>query len=58
MGVGQPANKKEIVDYVLGEFSKKEKSSLDAFIDEAVLCCCKWLKEGVGPAMEVYNKKS
>lgn len=58
MGIGRPVNKQDTVDYVLAEFSKKERGSLDDFIEEAVSCSCRWLHDGVGAAMEAYNRKS
>lgn len=57
MGIGQPANKKDTVDYVLEEFKKKEKNRLDSFIDEAESCCLAWLREGINAAMDQYNRK-
>lgn len=57
MGIGQPANKKDTVDYVLEEFKKKEKNRLDSFIDEAESCCLEWLREGINAAMDQYNRK-
>jgi len=58
MGIGQPTNKKDTVDYVLEEFNKKEKKSLDNFIDEAISCCLTWLRKGIHVAMDQYNGKS
>ncbi len=58
MGIGQPAGKKDTVDYVLEEFKRNEKAYLDDFVDEAASCCCTWLREGVSVAMDQYNRKS
>jgi len=58
MGIGQPAGKKDTVDYVLEEFKKKEKECLDSFIDEATSCCLAWVREGINAAMDQYNRKS
>ncbi len=57
MGVGYPPGKKQTVDYVLEEFTKKEKDCLDIFVDEAASCCLMWLREGIDVAMEQYNKR-
>lgn len=57
MGVGKPRDKKDIVDYVLEQFSKKEKISLGKFIDQATLCCVAWLNNGIEAAMDQYNRK-
>jgi len=57
LGIGQPANKGDTVDYVLEEFKKAEKCQIDAFIDEAESCCLAWLTKGAGAAMDQYNKR-
>ncbi len=57
MGISQPPGKKDTVDYVLEEFTKKEKDQLDGFIGEAVSCCLMWLQEGVSVAMDQYNRR-
>ena len=57
MGIGYPPGKKDTVDYVLEEFKKKEKDRLDDFIDEAVSCCLRWLKEGINAAMDQHNRR-
>ena len=58
MGIGQPTDEKDTVDYVLEEFKKKEKGRLDHFIDETASCCIAWLREGISVAMDQYNRKS
>ena len=58
MGIGRPTGKKDMVDYVLEEFKKKEKECLDSFIDETASCCLAWLCEGVYAAMDQYNRRS
>lgn len=58
MGIGRPAGKKDVVDYVLAEFKKEEKDRLDSFINEAASCCLVWLREGISTAMDQYNRKS
>ena len=57
MGIDFPRNSDIIVDYVLSEFSKKEKEGLKYFIDEAVDCCLSWLKKGVVSTMDIYNQR-
>jgi len=57
MGIGQSGRKKEIIEYVLEDFSKIEHNLLDNFIGEAADCCLSWVKEGVNQAMERYNSK-
>lgn len=58
MGIGKPSYKKDTVDYVLEQFKKNEKASLDNFVDDAAACCVTWLKDGIDIAMEQYNRKS
>ena len=57
MGIDLPHGKKDVVDYVLEEFTKKEKDGLDSFVDEAASCCLMWLRGGIDPAMDQHNKK-
>ncbi|MDP8212280.1 MAG: aminoacyl-tRNA hydrolase [Candidatus Zapsychrus exili] len=57
LGIGSPNGKKDTADYVLEEFNKKEKETLEIFIEEATECCLVWLKEGSEKAMELYNRR-
>lgn len=57
MGIGKPAHKDGNVDFVLSEFTHQEKQYLQEFIKEAAQCCEVWLKEGIGTAMDQFNKR-
>ncbi len=57
MGIDFPGGKKNVVEYVLENFSKKECKFLDGFIIEAADCCLAWVKDGVNRTMERYNGK-
>jgi len=57
MGVGRPHGSKDMSEYVLEKFTKKEFALLDSFIDEAVFCSLVWLRDGVHIAMDQYNTK-
>lgn len=57
MGVGKPKQGKEVVDYVLEEFSRQEKKHLEDFIREAAECCQLWIKSGIAQAMDQYNQR-
>jgi len=57
LGIHRPSQKKDVVDYVLGGFNKKEKELLSGFITKATDCCVVWLTKGVAKAMSDYNKK-
>ena len=57
MGIDLPSGKKDITNYVLENFSKKECEALDIFICEAAECCLTWVKSGIHQTMERYNGK-
>jgi PTH1 family peptidyl-tRNA hydrolase len=46
---------KAVVSHVLGNFSKAERSTLDAVVDQAVRTLEKALTDGVEKAMSLYN---
>jgi len=56
MGIDSPNGKKDVTDYVLEEFSKKEQNGLNDFIREAAECCLAWMRDGTNQAMEKYNR--
>ncbi|XOB66041.1 aminoacyl-tRNA hydrolase [Deferribacteres bacterium DY0037] len=56
MGIGKDG-RRDTIGHVLGKFSPQESEKLDEFIDigvKAVVCC---IKEGIRPAMNVFNTK-
>ena len=57
MGIGRPADKKNTLNYVLDEFTKTERTHLNAFIDQAVSCCELCLQAGMSRAMDQFNAK-
>ena len=57
MGINQPPEGNNAVDYVLEKFTKKEKDHLDSFVDEAASCCLMWLREGIDATMDQHNRK-
>ncbi len=57
LGVGSPKRKEDLVDYVLDDFSKKERKELDLFIQKAADCCTAWLTQGAHKAMDQFNKR-
>jgi len=46
-----------LAHFVLDEFSKQERESLNDFISEAADCCLVWLKYGIVKAMDEYNRR-
>ena len=57
MGISHPGASKDVVDYVLKDFSKEEKEELGGFILQAAECCFSWMTDGINRAMEKHNKK-
>ena len=57
LGIGQPKDKYQVVNYVLQEFTKEEHNNLDEFIRNASECCLVWLKKGVSKVMDQFNRK-
>ena len=57
LGVGTSAKKEDMVNFVLGEFSKEEKKELQDFVGKAADCCLVWLKEGIRAAMNQFNRR-
>jgi len=58
LGIGSPAGKEQVVDFVLSQFSSQEKKQLAVFIEEAVGCCVVWLTTTAQAAMNQYNKRN
>ena len=57
LGIGSPVGNKDMVDFVLEEFTPKEKKELSVFIERGVECCAAWLTLGVHKAMNQFNKR-
>ncbi len=57
LGIGKPKVGMETVDYVLANFTAGEKKSLPDFINQALCCVHSWVGQGVGQAMNQFNKK-
>ncbi len=57
LGIGAPFQKEETRDFVLAQFTQKEKKAINAFIEEASQCCVIWLSEGINKAMSQFNKR-
>ena len=58
LGVGTSKGKKSATDFVLSNFSERERKQLDKQIQEAVDCCAVFLKEGISQAMAIFNKRN
>lgn len=57
VGIGTPLGNKDSADYVLEEFSPKEKKQLEPCIEEAVDCCFSWLRDDMEKVMSQFNKR-
>ncbi len=56
IGIGEAPGNWETADYVLGKFSKSERTTMDLAIirsADAILC---WLNEGIDSAMNNFNR--
>lgn len=56
IGIGRPDPKIDASDYVLGDFSKKEKEEVENIQQEAIECCLIWIKEGTQMCMNIFNR--
>jgi len=57
VGIGRPLYKGIAADYVLSNFTKKEKTEVGEIIERAVDCCRMWLNEGLARSMNTFNRK-
>ncbi|MGD9014444.1 MAG: aminoacyl-tRNA hydrolase [Candidatus Omnitrophota bacterium] len=55
IGIGRPSPKKEIVDYVLGNWTQKERKQLIGDLERAADCCKIWVTSGITKAMNKFN---
>jgi len=55
IGMGEPNNKENIINYVTGRISKKEREILDETIVDAVNSIKEIIKNGVDSAMNKFN---
>jgi len=57
LGIGRPAAKGKAADFVLSKFNKQEAKELDKIIQQAVVYCQLWLKNGIAQCMNISNKR-
>jgi len=56
VGIGG-SQAQELSDYVLSDFSKKEKVILDETINKATCACFDWTSQGAEVVMRTYNRR-
>jgi peptidyl-tRNA hydrolase, PTH1 family len=57
IGIDRPKGKQPVSDYVLSGFKREEKQPLKEAMATACDCCGVWASQGVGEAMNTFNKK-
>jgi PTH1 family peptidyl-tRNA hydrolase len=57
LGIGSPEEDEDLADYVLRPFEEEERAEVEQMTRRAVSCVREWAKEGIGRAMERYNRK-
>ena len=57
IGIGQPPQNMEVIDYVLGEFSSEEKEEIEKAEWLAVDALKMMIFEGIEPAMNKFNSR-
>ena len=57
IGIGRPQGYIDAADYVLSEFSAREKKQLKELMQKAADCCRMWLAEGPSACMNTFNRR-
>ena len=57
VGIGKAGLKGDITGFVLGNWTKEEKSNLAVFLKRAAAACEAWISEGVESAANKFNVK-
>ncbi len=57
VGIGSPGEHIDASDYVLSNFSRKEKILVDQIIDEVKDCVKMWIEQGMEKTMNTFNQK-
>ena len=57
VGIGRPPGRKDPVDFVLEPYAKREEAELPAIVDQAADAVLAVIREGVGAAQTLYNKR-
>ncbi|GEL78258.1 aminoacyl-tRNA hydrolase [Tenuibacillus multivorans] len=54
-GIGRPETNMDIIDYVLGKFSKNEKQRVEPAIEQSLHACEDWMEKPFLEVMNTYN---
>lgn len=57
VGIGQPVDKEEVVNFVLSPFSQAEKKHLEDCVAGAADCVATWILTGTEKTMDQFNKR-
>ncbi|NLZ93133.1 MAG: aminoacyl-tRNA hydrolase [Firmicutes bacterium] len=57
IGIGRPADRNDVVEYVLSSFSVEEEDMLVSVLETAVQASKHFILEGIGAAMNRFNKR-
>ena len=57
LGIGRPPRGIDPSEYVLMQFSRKEKELAKEMIASAVSCCQSWVTKGTTETMNIFNKR-
>lgn len=57
VGIGQPPDGWDAVNYVLGKFSKAELAEIEVTVERAADAVVEWAREGIESCMNRYNKQ-
>jgi len=58
IGIGSPPGQMDAADYVLMNFTEKERPEMKITIKQAADAVVCWLNQGIGEAMNQYNRNS
>jgi PTH1 family peptidyl-tRNA hydrolase len=58
IGIGSPPGQMDAADYVLMNFTEKERLDVEITIKQAADAVVCWLNKGIGEAMNLYNKSN
>lgn len=57
IGIGRPKRSTDACDYVLSQFSRREKEIVGPAMLKAAECCLYWVRYGIEKTMNNFNKK-